>query len=292
MTYKEFCSKKYNEIFFNNYSSLLENSTSEAQKKKAERDAQKIAIKETLKQALSNYSPAIEAADLWHAIYIAHLKRKSGLSGLVDMDTIDEEVIEKVVSASQSWKKSSGHAFEAFIYEVANPSLETYGIKFLLQTDLHSMLEDGLIHNDSTDINWLKQRIQTDVFDLYSLLEFQRKYYVFGCIQSKTSIRDRVTRDREPSQQAMNAHFWSIAVALDGKFLAMPKFKEMVNGGGSDYEENGWHGMYVLSNLYTNDRIYPIDKTLSKLISHAQQASEAFLSARQRFSPHWRPANE
>ena len=208
------------------------------------------------------------------------------------MDTIDEEVIEKVVSASQSWKKSSGHAFEAFIYEVANPSLKNYGIKFLLQTDLHSMLDDGLIHNDSTDIAWLKQRIQTDVFDLYALLEFQRKYYVFGCIQSKTSIRDRVTRDREPSQQAMNAHFWSIAVALDGKFLAMPKFKEMVNGGGSDFEENGWHGMYVLSNLYTDDRIYPIDKTLSKLISHAQQASESFLSARQRFSPHWRPLDE
>ena len=151
------------------------------------------------------------------------------------------------------------------------------------------MIRNNQIHNDETDMEWINQRIHTDVFDLYAITTWQNHNYVFGCIQSKTSIRDRVTRDREPSQQAMDASFWSIAVALDGTFLALPKFKEMVNGGGEDYVDNGWHGLYVLSDKYTVDRIYPIDKTLSLLIDHARQASESFMRARLRFDKGWRP---
>lgn len=108
-------------------------------------------------------------------------------------------------------------------------------------------------------------------------------------MQSKTSIRDRVTRDREPSRQAMNELFWSIAVTLDGSFLGMPKFIEMVNGGGNDYPTNGWHGMYVMSNLYTNERIYPVDSELRLLAEHARSAARSWMSARQRFTSEWRP---
>ena len=198
------------------------------------------------------------------------MKRKAGIT---DLNTIDEEIIAKVISADQSWKKASGHAFEAFIGEIANPALQRHGIRFLLQRELSEMIHAGNIHNDETDMLWINQRIHTDVFDLYAISTWQEHNYVFGCIQSKTSIRDRVTR----------------AVALDGAFLALPKFQEMVNGGGEDYRDNGWHGLYVMSEQYTVDRIYPVDKTLSLLVNHAKQASESFMRARLRFDSSWRP---
>lgn len=138
------------------------------------------------------------------------------------------------------------------------------------------------------DLEWLQNRIHTDVFDLYAIASRLDRNFVYGCIQSKTSIRDRVTRDREPSKQSMSAPFWSIAVTLDGAFLAMPKFREMVNGSGIDYEMNGWHGLYVMFERYTNDRIYPVNRELSLLIRHAQQAAEAWMSARNRFDHTWR----
>lgn len=286
MPYTEFCQQTYNNLYYQTYNQILNGRTSQAAQTAAERDAQKIAIKETLKGALERYSPAHEAAELWRAIYVAHLKRKAGIA---DLNIIDEEIISRVISADQSWKKASGHAFEAFIGEVANPALQQYGVKFVLQRELSEMIHNGDIHNDEVDMTWINQRIHTDVFDLYAISSWQNHNYVFGCIQSKTSIRDRVTRDREPSQQAMNASFWSIAVALDGAFLALPKFQEMVNGGGEDYEENGWHGLYVMSERYTLDRIYPIDRNLTLLIDHACHASEAFMRARLRFDRTWRP---
>ena len=286
MPYQEFCQHKYNEIFTNKYRRLLRGRTSQAAQVSAERDAQKLAMKETFKQALAEFSPQYEAAVLWRAIYVAHLKRKAGIT---DLNTVDEEIIARVISAAQSWKKASGHAFEAFIGEIANPALRRHGIQFLLQRELSEMIHAGNIHNDETDMLWISQRIHTDVFDLYAISTWQEHNYVFGCIQSKTSIRDRVTRDREPSRQAMDASFWSVAVALDGAFLALPKFREMVNGGGEDYQENGWHGLYVMSEQYTVDRIYPVDKTLSLLVNHAKQASESFVRARLRFDSSWRP---
>lgn len=288
MPYQEFCQHKYNEIFTNEYRRLLHGRTSQAAQVSAERDAQKLAMKETFKQALAEFSPQYESAVLWRAIYVAHLKRKAGIT---DLNTIDEEIIAKVISADQSWKKASGHAFEAFIGEIANPALQRHGIQFLLQRELSEMIHAGNIHNDETDMLWISQRIHTDVFDLYAISTWQEHNYVFGCIQSKTSIRDRVTRDREPSRQAMDASFWSVAVALDGAFLALPKFQEMVNGGGEDYRDNGWHGLYVMSEQYTVDRIYPVDKTLALLVNHAKQASESFMRARLRFDSNWRPQN-
>lgn len=286
MPYAAFCEEVYNSIYTREYVRCLGRRTSQNARKEAEREAQRIAIKETLKQALNRFTPEYEAAELWRSIYITHLKRKSNIR---DFNTIDEDAIHSVISADQSWKKTSGHAFEAFISEVANPRLEPQNIRFVLQAELTRMIHNNEIHNDEIDLQWLNQRIHTDVFDLYAVASRLDRNYVFGCIQSKTSIRDRVTRDREPSRQAMEAPFWSVAVTLDGRFLAMPKFQEMVNGGGIDYEINGWHGMYVMSNQYTLDRIYPIDKDLDLLVTHAQYAAEAWMSARQRFTNTWQP---
>lgn len=279
------CSEFYIKCFNANYIYSLDGRQSQAARNNAERDAQRIAIKETLKFGLLQF-PGVEAKDIWNNIYITHLKRKANLTSL---NTIDEEIIARVISADQSWKKSSGHAFEGFIPEIVNPKLESSGIKFLLQRDIHFMLERNEIHNDPTDTLWIKQKISTDVFDLYAVLTYLGKNIVYGCIQSKTSIRDRVTRDREPSIQAMEQKFWSIAIVLDGAFLALPKYQEMVNGKGNDYNENGWHGLYVMSDKYTKGRIYPVNKDFTLLIDHARKAALSWSSARQRFTNNWKP---
>ena len=286
MPFEEFCADKYNSIFAEEYNMLLGNRNTRNAQDVAERGAQKKAIKNSFEEALSIYSPEIEAEQLWNKIYLAHLKRKAGITDFTD---VDEDIISKVISADQSWKKASGHAFEAFIAEKANAVLNDYDIEIVLQTQLTELIHQGLIENDESDMEWLNNRIHTDVFDLYAIVKAQGSKLVFGCIQSKTSIRDRVTRDREPSQQAMEAKFWSVAVALNGKFLAMPKFQQMVNGGGEDYRENGWHGMYVMSDRYTLDRIYPVNKDLDRFVTDARKAALAWLRARQRFDATWRP---
>lgn len=284
MDYQDFCEQTYNSIFTAEYVRMLGGRTSQSAIDEAERAGQKAAIKNTLVQAMSTY-PGTEASDIWRAIYVSHLKRKAGIA---DLNALDDVIITRVISADQSWKKASGHAFEAFIFEVANPQLRTSNIQFVLQSRLNQMIHEGNIHNDQHDIDWLNSRIHTDVFDLYAVVSHLDQNFVFGCIQSKTSIRDRVTRDREPSRQAMEALFWSIAVALNGAFLALPKFQEMVNGGGVDFELNGWHGLYVMSNRYTNGRIYPVDMNLDLLITHTQRAAMSWLSARNRFNSDWR----
>lgn len=286
MEYNEFCEQTYKETYKEKYKEKVKLKKGKSAKKDAERVAQRTAIKRTFELALEEYGDKYEAAELWRAIYVAHLKRKADIS---DFLKIDEDVIKKVISADQSWKKASGHAFESFIVDRANSLLDKTGIKFALQVELTSLLKKDLIHNQSEDLEWIKQRVHTNAFDLYAILSYMGKNYVFGCIQSKTSIRDRVGRDREPSQQAMKKLFWSIAVDLDGGFLAMPKFIEMVNGGGNDYETNGWHGMYVMSKKYSDDRIFPVDGTLKLLTDHAKLAAQYWISSRQRFDSTWRP---
>ena len=149
------------------------------------------------------------------------------------------------------------------------------------------MIKHGELHNPATDLAWIKKKIKKDDFDLFAIVEFGNKNFLFGCMQAKTSIRDRVSRDREPSIDAMDNHFWSIAVVLDGGYLAMPKFMEMVNGGGSDYAKNGWHGMYVMSDAATGGRIYGSDYNLDLLTDHAAKAAQFWMSGRQWVNAGW-----
>lgn len=85
----------------------------------------------------------------------------------------------------------------------------------------------------------------------------------------------------------MKHPFWSVAVTLNGDFFKGDKFNEMVNGGTKEFEQNGWHGMYVLSNTKDDGRIYLVDSQLSLLVNHAIQASQVFTS-RQEFTSKWK----
>ncbi|WP_405330134.1 BsaWI family type II restriction enzyme [Fibrobacter sp.] len=283
----EFCRHIYNVTYQEEYQYFTEKNqkrVTESQKSNAETAAQKEAIKRAIVEVIRRY-PDEEPATLWKIIYATHVHRKSGID--------DTEVIEKVISADQSWKKSSGHAFEEVIKYLGNLELSDSGIEIVLQRDLNTMIQDGILGNEPRDISWLKEQINAAIFDLYAVVTNKKngKKYCYGCIQSKTSIRDRVTRDREPSIAAMQSFFWSSIIVLDGDFLKNKKFVNMVNGGSTEHPTNGWHGMYVFSEKYSIDRIYSTDLSLKNFKKHAAEAAEYWLTQRQWFNNEWRATN-
>lgn len=270
---KQFCKETYEAVYTKTF-------FSESGADKKETHAQKEAIKAAIMEAMRAF-PSADTSELWKNIYEIHIHHKSGID--------NAEIIAKVISADQSWKKSSGHAFEEMIKFLANETLSNTGIEIILQRDLSVLLKEKTLANEPRDISWLKEKVKGNVFDLYVICTRKDgKKFCFGCIQSKTSIRDRVTRDREPSIQAMQSYFWSTIIVLDGDFLKNHKFVYMVNGGSSEFPENGWHGMYVFSDKYVQDRIYATDLELKSFKEHAQQAARYWLSQRQWFDHTWR----
>lgn len=242
--------------------------------------SQKEAIKNATIAGIEHF-PNVEAALIWRVVYETHVHRKSGIN--------DADTISKVISADQSWKKSSGHAFEEMIKILGTDALHDSGIDILLQRDLNTLIKAQELDNEPRDISWLKEQIKASIFDLYAVVHTpDGKQFCYGCIQSKTSVRDRVTRDREPSMQAMQSFFWSTIIVLDGDFLKMPKFISMVNGGTAEHVENGWHGMYVFSEQYSQDRIYSIDLCFKNFKEHAIIAANYWLTQRQWFNGQWR----
>jgi hypothetical protein len=241
--------------------------------------SQKEAIKTAVIKGMRVFS-SVETADIWQAIHEAHVYRKSGID--------DIDIISQVVSAEQSWKKSSGHAFEEMVKSLGFAALNKDGIELILQRDLSALIKTNELANEPRDISWLREQIKSNIFDLYAILRNDGRRYCFGCIQSKTSIRDRVTRDREPSMRAMESYFWSVAVVLDGDFLKNPKFTAMVNGGTSEFQKNGWHGLYVFSELYSGDRIYPVGLDFKNFREHAIKAAKYWIEQRQWFNSTWK----
>jgi hypothetical protein len=245
-----------------------------------ERDVQKRAIMESTISALKAY-PNIDASLIGKEINKTFIYNKTKME-------IDPDIITDVVSAENSWKKSSGHAFEAMVQYLGNQYLNEHGIRLVLQKELKELITTKQINNQTPDLLWLNEKIGSSAFDLYSIVKNDDGAQVYGCIQSKTSIRDRVTRDREPSSLAMEKFFWSVAICLDGDFLKQPKFIYMVNGGSSDFNKNGWHGMYVFSEGTDDNRIYYTDVEMLIFVNHAAQAAKHWLTQRQWFNNDWR----
>ena len=218
-----------------------------------EKASQKYAIKFAAENTTSRF-PDEDIAEIWKVIYSKHVESKSGIH--------DIEVITSVINANQSWIKSSGHAFEELIKEKGTNALQENGIEIVLQRDLKDMISKGEIANHRTDVTWLKERIKESTFDLYAIAKKsvagrnEVKNYCFGCIQSKTSVRDRV--------------------------------EGMVNGGSAEFQNNGWHGLYVFSNIETNGRIYPTDMSLSNFKEHAVKAAAQWFENRQWFNSSWK----
>lgn len=198
------------------------------------------------------------------------------------------EVLDNIQKTSDIPTLYADMAFEEMIKELANIALSDTNIEVVLQRDLNTLIKSKELGNEPRDISWLKEQIKGNIFDLYCLVNIGDKKQCFGCVQCKTSIRDRVTRDREPSIHAMQSFFWSIVFVLDGDFLKLPKFLSMVNGGSEEFPTNGWHEMYVFSENETNNRIFPINVDFEIFKKHALQASEQWLKQRQWFNSDWK----
>lgn len=244
-----------------------------------EKQARKWAIGKTFEQICA-HNPEVDPKQIWDNIYLAHIKAKSGID--------DGDLIDKIVSSHQSWIKTSGHAFEDIIKEKGTAAMAPYNIKIVLQRDLTAMLGMNGLDNEPRDIDWLKT-LKDGTFDLYAIIDKAGKNFCFGCIQSKTSVRERVKGDREPSIQAMSSYFWSTAFILNGDFLELPKFTQMVNGGTEKFPVNGWHGMYVFSHIDENDRIYQTNLAFCNFREHAVKAAEMWLHQRQWLNCDWKP---
>ena len=285
---RDFCGQIYTQTYLEERKKHEDKIISESKKdivpiskeNEIEVSSQKEAIKMATIEGIKHF-PNVEASLVWRAVYETHVHRKSGIN--------DAEIISKVISADQSWKKSSGHAFEEMIKIYGTAALKNDHIEILLQRDLNALIKAKKLNNEPRDISWLKEQIKASVFDLYVVVHTpDQKQFCYGCIQSKTSIRDRVTRDREPSIQAMQSFFWSVVFVLDGDFLRLPKFVNMINGGSKEFNENGWHGMYVLSAKDTIDRIYPLTMDFAIFRQHALIAAEQWLKRRQWLDTQWR----
>lgn len=284
--YKEFCKEIYMQTYEATYPIELGDRTSDAAKQSARLSAQRKAIDKALVEGLLRFSLDISESEIWEAIGITHKINVANLGDFNIAEEHQESVIKRSLSAHQSWIKSSGHSFERYISNIDSDDLQRNEVRFILQSELTKMIKENRLANTTEDIaglsSWGKD------FDLYAIQSIHGETHVFGCIQSKTSIRDRVGRDVTFSRNAMDGLFWSAAVTLDGAFLNMPEFIHMVNGGGS-YSLNGWHGMYAMSGIQeSNERIYKVDDSLNLFVDHAIAAARQFISDRRMLNHEWK----
>lgn len=284
--YRAFIKHVYMRTFEDTYQSELGGRDSEAAIQDARLAAQRKAIDQSLVEGLLRFSPQISEDEIWKTIGIIHKINAANLNEF----NIDEEnqgnVINRCLSAHQSWIKASGHSFERYISGINNEQLQRNEIRFILQSDLTKMIRARQLANTSEDIEGLKSWGKD--FDLYAIQSIHEETHAFGCIQSKTSIRDRVGRDVTFSRNAMQNLFWSAAVTLDGSFLNMSEFIHMVNGGGS-YTANGWHGMYAMSGIDASaGRIYKVNDSLDLFVDHAILAARQFIADRRQLDHTWR----
>lgn len=291
----DYSKKEYNKVFKKTYNDLLANAQkrfgkiTDSQIGEFEKVAQLEAIKVTMVKGRKLYPNNIPL--LWASIYKAHLYRKSGIS--------NPEIVAKAIQAEQSWRASSGHAFEAMVKELGSLSLAGTNIRYVLQKDLNILLKANELANQPTDIAWLRSQVKGSVFDVYVIADIkvinedtndvEEKPVCFGCVQCKTSIRDRVSRDIVPSREAMASNFWSIGFVLDGTLFEVPKYKNMVNGNPeSEFKKNGWHGMYVLSFEENTDRIYGVDLDFKIIREHTIKAFNCWHKDRMGLVQEWR----
>ena len=285
--YKDFCRDLYLQTYEAEYETELRGKTTEAAIRTARLTAQRKAIDKVLVEALLCFSPEVSESDIWEQIGIIHKINAAQLGDFGINEESQEAIIKRCLSAHQSWIKSSGHSFERYISNISNAELERNEIRFILQSELTKMIKNNELANTAEDIYGLQSWGKD--FDLYAIQTIHEEAHVFGCIQSKTSIRDRVGRDVNFSHNAMDGLFWSTAITLDGEFLNMSEFIHIVNGGGS-YRTNGWHGMYAMSGIdASNERIYKVDDSLSLFVTHAIAAARQFIADRRRLTHEWKP---
>lgn len=168
---RDYCSLIYEKIYSQTKTNLeksFDKKISASKILEIETAAQKEAIKISVIEGIKKF-PEVEASKIWRGVYETHIHRKSGIS--------NSEIIAKIISADQSWKKSSGHAFEEMIKLLGNKILAENNIEILLQRDLNILIKQNKISNEPRDISWLKEQIKASIFDLYAVINFEGKKF-------------------------------------------------------------------------------------------------------------------
>ena len=279
-----FCEKAYMDEWRKVSEQAVDN-VSESRAEEIRREAQRNAIDRAFVLSLMKF-PDVDEELIWDLISAAH---KLNLT-FTDENELDRTkrllIYDRCISAHQSWNKTSGHSFERYISNVMTDEMKANEIRFLLKSDVSKLIKTGKIVNVEEDLHLINE--WADNFDLYAVQTIHDDTHIFGCIQVKTSIRDRVGRDDQFSGKAMDAHFWVSEAVLNGDFFSLPKYNAMVNGGSVTYPENNWHGVYVMAGIESDGRIYKTDINFSKMAEHAIKAAKTFTLNRSQLVRSWK----
>ena len=258
-----------------------------SKKESIRREAQRDAIDKAFISCLVKYADNPEVTDeiIWQLISAAH---KYNLAHLQDFGLTEEqarEAYDRCISAHQSWNKASGHSFERYISKISTQEMKEYEIEFLLEKDILKKIKGGKLVNTKDDLDKIEKWAEN--FDLYAVQTNHKKIHNFCFIQIKTSIRERVGRDDQFSKPAMDAHFWGAEAVLNGAFFHLPKYYAMVNGGTPTYPSNNWHGVYAMTGIETDGRIYKDNDSFDMMGNHAVQAARLFSVDRGQLTRDW-----
>ena len=140
--------------------------------------AQRKAIDRALVEGVRRFSPEVSDKEIWSAISTAHKINVADLGAFGIPEDIQEAVIDRIVSAHQSWIKASGHSFERYISSIDSQALQRNEIRFILQSELTEMIRDNRLSNTPEDINCLRTWCKD--FDLYAIQSIHEEIHVFA----------------------------------------------------------------------------------------------------------------
>ena len=149
--YFAFCKSTYTRTWNEAYLIECQGKNSQSAKLAAQRKA----IDTTLVESLLHYADIVSEDEIWKNIALVHKLNVANLSDFNISETEQANVLERCLSAHQSWIKSSGHSFERYIASIDNDELQNNEIRFILQSDLTKMIKEGSLNNTSDDIKGL-----------------------------------------------------------------------------------------------------------------------------------------
>lgn len=218
-----------------------------------------------LEQIIEQVLDIEDIKDNEHALSNIEVIAKERVSGL------SREQVELAKTADQKWLNMSGMAYESMILRESNRLLVNAPIRFIKPIDLKREIHNNQIFNSQKDMDTIENWIQGETFDLYLVKEKEDGLVVFGVVQCKKSIRERVSRDREPSIKATEEGFMSILIGMNGETLGKSnntKNRQMINGNGSHYDKQGWHSAYFEILPFENGVIYKKEKLIDDLLKN------------------------
>lgn len=157
------------------------------------------------------------------------------------------EQINAAKKADQKWLNMSGNAYEVIAQKEINEKLLFSNARVLNPLELRKALKENKVINSEKDLQLINKWLSGRTFDLFIANLTPKGLNVFSVVQCKKSIRERVSRDREPSMLAMRNGFWSILLSLSDDGLGKKedtKAREMFNGG-KHFRGKGWSSAYV-----------------------------------------------